>query len=89
VSGVQANGSRVIVLRLDHGSQIDIMGDFTEWEAVPMRQTAAHTWTVALPISVGAHRLNIRVDGGEWQVPPGMPALPDDFGGMAGVIAVE
>jgi hypothetical protein len=89
VSGVQPDGSRIIVVQLDHGDRVDIMGDFTEWDALPMRRTSAHTWTVALPISVGAHRLNIRIDGGEWEVPPGMPALPDDFGGMAGVMAVE
>jgi hypothetical protein len=89
VSGIQADGSRIIVVQLDHGDRVDIMGDFTEWDAIAMRRTAAHTWTVALPISVGAHRLNIRVDGGEWEVPPGMPALPDDFGSTAGVIAIE
>lgn len=89
VSDVQADGSRRIIIRLDQATRVDVMGDFTDWEAVPMQRTSEHGWTVALPITPGAHRINIRIDGGDWQVPPDVPAQPDDFGGMAGVIAVE
>ncbi len=43
----------------------------------------------ALPLRAGSHRLLVRVDGGEWMPPPGLPAAPDEFGGRVGVLLVE
>jgi hypothetical protein len=31
----------------------------------------------------------IRLDGGEWQVPPGLPSTQREFAGAAGVLLIE
>jgi hypothetical protein len=65
------------------------MGDFTEWQPVALGRTADNTWMVTLPLSPGTYRMNLRVDGGPWGVPPGATPLADDFGGMVGVLRIE
>jgi hypothetical protein len=34
-------------------------------------------------------RFRVRVDGGAWQVPPGLAVDVDDFGGLVGVALVR
>jgi hypothetical protein len=37
----------------------------------------------------GVHTLAVRVDGGAWGAPPGLPAADDGFGGEVGTLVVE
>ena len=37
----------------------------------------------------GVHHVSLRVNGGAWFAPPGVPAVPDDFGGTTGIIDVR
>src|SRR5206468_536393 len=46
-------------------------------------------WEAQLAIGPGSHRVSIRRDGGPWAVPPGLPAVADDFTGAAGLLRVE
>jgi hypothetical protein len=32
--------------------------------------------------------MNVRVDGGPWAAPSGMPVVTDDFGGTVGILRV-
>ncbi|HET8649135.1 MAG TPA: glycogen-binding domain-containing protein, partial [Gemmatimonadales bacterium] len=68
--------------------RVELMGDFTDWQAVALSRDGDR-WSVTLPISPGIHRLNLRVDGGKWGVPPGLPVLKDDFGGVVALVSVE
>lgn len=95
-----ADGSGVEIMQLPGGSarldvvgvrgvHVELMGDFTSWEPVALTPSGSARWSVTIALPPGVHRLNIRVDGGEWRVPPGLPSASDDYGGAAGILIVE
>ena len=69
--------------------QVEVSGDFTSWKAVKLSSSGGGVWQVSLPITRGTHQMNIRVNGGPWLVPPGLPRLTDEFGGPVGLLVVE
>jgi hypothetical protein len=88
---VRSSGPDRYQFRVDApgAKKVEIMGDFTEWRPVALEGTGGDTWAVTLALSPGTYRVNLRVDGGPWGVPPGVTALADDFGGTVGVLRVE
>ncbi|HVB30668.1 MAG TPA: glycogen-binding domain-containing protein [Gemmatimonadaceae bacterium] len=68
---------------------VDVMGDFTDWEPVAMVQRGRDLWEALVPIGAGVHQLNVRVDGGKWQPPPGAPTMRDGFNGEVGVLVIR
>jgi len=68
---------------------VEIMGDFTGWSPVALTRVRSERWAVTLPIPAGSHRMNLRIDGGPWGVPPGVPSLTDEFSGMVGLLVIE
>jgi hypothetical protein len=81
-------GLRIVRVRASSATFVEISGDFTDWEPVNLRRISADVWEGALPIAAGAHRLNVRVDGGAWVVPRGTRLERDEFGGEVGVLVV-
>ena len=71
------------------GRRIEVSSDATEWIPLQARRVAPDRWEVILALSPGVHRIAVRVDGGPWQAPAGLPSAPDEFGGEVGVITVE
>jgi 1,4-alpha-glucan branching enzyme len=65
------------------------MGDFTDWAPAQLATGRRGWWTITLPIPAGTHRMNLRVDGGAWGVPPGLPVLTDEFSGTTALLTVE
>jgi hypothetical protein len=55
---------------------------------VMMRHAANDEWELAMRIAPGSHRVNIRVDGGEWSAPPGAGTVQDEFNGAVGLMVV-
>ncbi|HKG93166.1 MAG TPA: glycogen-binding domain-containing protein [Gemmatimonadaceae bacterium] len=84
-------GSRTIRVRAPSSetSRVELMGDFTAWEPVTLARAADGLWEVTLPLSPGTHRVNVRFDGGDWTVPPGLVSQEDDFGGAVGVFTAR
>ena len=80
--------SRITIAGLT-ADRVELMGDFTRWEPVALVSEGRAQWRTTLPVPVGIHRVNIRVDGGQWIVPPGLPGSTDEFGGAAGILIVE
>jgi hypothetical protein len=70
-------------------NKIDVMGDFTDWEARSLTKTADGVWEIEIALAAGVHRLNIRIDDGEWLVPAGARPEQGDFGGMVGVVVIR
>ena len=68
---------------------VEVTGDFTNWEPVPMLPTSGGWWAVTLPITPGKYQMNLRLDGGKWLVPPGLLSMADEFGGTVGLLIVE
>lgn len=66
---------------------VEIMGDFTDWQPVALRQVEGQ-WRLDRRLPSGLRRLNVRIDGGPWAVPTGATAIEDDFGQTVGMIVV-
>jgi hypothetical protein len=80
--------ARITVGNVD-AQRVELMGDFTGWEPIALPRSGEREWAATLPVPAGIHRVNLRVDGGQWIVPPGLPSSTDEFGGAAGILIVE
>jgi hypothetical protein len=66
----------------------EVMGDFTDWQPVPMRPAGEGRWILPVSLAPGAHHQNVRFDGGPWLVPAGAVPVDDGFGSRAGLFVV-
>lgn len=80
-----ASGETLLRLRAPEAATLELMGDFTDWAPVPMTRAADGMWEARFALAPGTYRFNVRRDGGAWEVPIGVTALPDDLGGTAGI----
>ncbi|MGH7617785.1 MAG: glycogen-binding domain-containing protein [Gemmatimonadaceae bacterium] len=76
-----------VSVRVDGAARVELMADFTDWDVVPLERSA-DAWRLVRAVPAGLHRVAIRVDGGEWTAPPGLPRTTDDLGGVVGLITV-
>ncbi len=84
------DGTRMLRLRVPGARRVELIADFTDWAPVALTPgTAPAEWCVALTVGPGVHRVNVRVDDGEWAVPEGLVAMRDDFGGAVGMFVVR
>jgi hypothetical protein len=67
---------------------VELMGDVTEWTPVSLTPALDGWWAIRLPVTRGVHRINVRIDGGDWGVPSGMTTVRDEFGGRVGLMVV-
>lgn len=68
---------------------VEIEGDFTDWQPLPMTGRPSAGWVLPLPLAAGTYRFSIRIDGGAWFVPAGVTRVPDEFGpGVVGLLTV-
>jgi len=83
------DGAVRLVLSLARAAAaVELAGDFTDWQPWPLRRTGDGVWETVLLIPSGLHRLNVRIDGGQWIVPAGLSRAADDFGDDVGILAV-
>src|SRR5690606_2592065 len=78
----------LVRLHVPGARRVELKGDITDWDVVALRRSAQDpdVWEATFHKPAGVYHVNIRVDGGEWAVPPGLVAVPDRFGGSAGVL---
>jgi len=76
-----------VVLHVDSASRVELMADFTDWEVVALERSGSE-WRLLHDVPPGLHRIAVRINGGEWTAPPGLPRVTDDFGGVVGLITV-
>lgn len=84
-----AGESRRIRVLAPAASWVELSGDFTSWRPVRLTAEKGGWWSVTLPIGRGSHEMNVRVNDGNWTVPPGLLALRDEFGGVSGVLVIQ
>ncbi len=78
------------VLRVDVAAgaeRVEIAGEFSRWEPLPLVRRSGG-WETALRLAPGTYRIAIRIDGGEWLPPPGLPQIGDELGGVVGILIV-
>jgi hypothetical protein len=84
-----ASGMHKIVIHVRGVETVDVMGDFSDWSPLMLSRRGRDLWELSVPLSPGMHQINVRVDGGPWMAPPGMPVMKDSFGGEVGLIGVN
>jgi hypothetical protein len=82
-------GGRVVRVRAPASERVEMMADFTDWEPIPLVRTPAGMWEANVDIPPGQHRINVRLDGGDWVVPTNVARVTDEFGGVVGLILVR
>jgi hypothetical protein len=87
VIGVGGPTHRIRV-RAPRAQRVEVAGDFSEWAPLALQAQGGGWWTVTVPLSRGAHEVNVRVDGGAWLVPPGLMSSTDEFGGSVGRLII-
>lgn len=69
--------------------RIELLADFTEWVPVPMIRQPNGEWRGYYEVGPGAHRLNLRLDRRDLDVPVNLLKVKDDFAGDVGLIIVR
>lgn len=78
-----------ITARIGGVESVEVMGDFSDWEPMPLIRRGRDAWELLVPMSPGVHQINMRIDRGLWIAPPGMPARKDGFNGEVGIVVVR
>ncbi|MGH7554462.1 MAG: hypothetical protein ACREMQ_15765, partial [Longimicrobiales bacterium] len=69
---------------------VELQGDLTHWQPVAFRPAGSQNlWEISVAAGPGVYHVNLRVDGGDWIVPAGLPRVPDGFGGAAGLLTLK
>lgn len=71
--------------------QVDIVGSFTGWRAIPMHRKGFNGyWEATLELPVGEHRFNYVIEGGRRIPDPTILVQEkDDFGGVNSIIEIR
>lgn len=84
-----ADNLRDIKLRVTGASNVEVMGDFTDWQPLQMRNAGGDVWVASAKLPPGIFHMNVRADGGAWAVPAGMTSISDEFGGTVGLLVID
>jgi hypothetical protein len=80
---------RTLRVKAPSARNVELNGDFTQWQPVRLARATDGSWVATLPITPGTHQITIRLDGGRWIAPPGLLTSTDEFGGVVGILAIE
>ena len=78
-----------LTARIGGVEKVEVMGDFSDWAPVPLVRRGRDHWELLVPMGAGVHQINMRIDGGKWIAPPGIPTIRDDFNGEVGVLVIK
>jgi hypothetical protein len=78
-----------ITARIGGVESVEIMGDFSDWTALPLIRRGRDQWELLVPMSAGVHQINLRIDRGQWIAPPGIPTMKDGFNGEVGILVIK
>jgi len=78
-----------LTVRIGRVERVEVMGDFSDWAPVPLERRGRDLWELFIPMGPGMHQINMRIDGGRWIAPPGIPSIRDDFNGQVGVLVIK
>lgn len=83
-----ATGTQKITVRVGGVETVEVMGDFSDWTPLVLMRRGRDMWDITLPVTAGVHEINLRLDGGPWLAPPGLPTRRDSFNGDVGLLVV-
>jgi hypothetical protein len=83
------SGMRRVRLHAPSAARVELAGDFSEWQPIAMRRAGGGWWEVELAVCACTHEVSVRMDGGKWDAPPGLPVIVDELGGRSGFLVVQ
>lgn len=84
----RTQGRGVLRFTVPGATRVDVAGDWTQWQPVPLQQAPDGAWVLQVELESGVYRFNLVVDGERWIVPEGVSLLDDGFGGQVAVLVV-
>jgi hypothetical protein len=82
-------GATRVTFTVVGAQSVAIAGEWNEWQPAELVAVAPGRWQAVLPVVRGAFRFALVVNGERWIVPPGVPKMPDGFGGEVGVLVID
>ncbi len=68
--------------------RVELLGDFTLWKPVPMKEVG-RTWSLEMEVPPGTYHFGFQVDGA-WYLPEGAAdAVPDEWGRRSATLVIE
>jgi hypothetical protein len=86
---VAESGRYQLKLRVAADAGVEVRGDFTDWTPLALVRAKDGTWSAMLDVRPGIYQIEMRLDTGDWTVPPGVVLVPDGFGGKVGILEVR
>lgn len=81
-------GKTTLSVNVPGATRVEVAGDFSNWDPVSLTKGADGRWSTTLPLKPGIYEMNLRVNGGRWTTPPGLPSKNDEFGQSVGLLIV-
>jgi hypothetical protein len=66
---------------------VDIAGDFSDWQPIPLEREGAF-WVARVMLPSGKYRVAVRVNHGGWRAPRNLARIRDDYGGESGLVVI-
>ena len=85
----EREGGVSVEFRLPPTDSVSIAGEWNGWEPVPLEAAGRGRWRARLHLAPGVYRFSLVDGSGHWFVPSGIPSMPDDYGGTAGLLVVR
>ena len=84
-----ASGLTRLSIRARSASRVEVAGDWNQWRPVPLTRGNHGVWYGDFAIAPGLYRYGFRIDGTVWDVPEGVAAVNDGFGGKSAWLSVK
>ncbi|HSE50748.1 MAG TPA: glycogen-binding domain-containing protein [Gemmatimonadales bacterium] len=84
-----APGLTRLSIRAASAARVDVAGDWNQWRPVPLARGSQGIWYGDFAIAPGLYRYAFRIDGARWEVPEGVAAVNDGFGGKSAWLSVR
>lgn len=82
-------GRAALHLECRDAARLEVRGDFSDWEPLAMEPLGGGWWEGIVHAEPGLHAIQLRMDGGAWCAPPGLPIDASGEQGPAGTIFVQ
>jgi hypothetical protein len=84
-----APGLTRLSIEAKDADEVEAAGDWNRWQPVSLRRAENGVWYGDFAIPPGEYRYAFRIDGKNWEVPRGVAAVNDGFGGKSAWLSVR
>lgn len=80
---------RAVRITIFGAHRVELRGDMTAWRSVELESAGDSTWAGRFRMPAGVYHLAIRVNGGDWRAPAGLPTADDGFGNEVAIVVAN